>query len=149
VTVRVPAAPDPSVRWGIRLTPYPWAQCRFCGRATDARQPDCRPGTCLACGSRQCNSRQGRCIVCLVGIMPDWSGWRRECGYTGCHEQAVAKAPRVRWVCAEHLDRPKRWWGGKQISVADDIAHRLAIRDGREPERYSHQRFVLMPETPC
>jgi hypothetical protein len=146
VTLTTPAVPDPTMRWGIRFTPYPWTQCRFCGRATEPRQPDCRPGVCPACGSRQCNSRQGRCVVCLVGIMPDWSGWQRECGYAGCHEQAVARAPRVGQVCAAHLERPKRWWGGKQISVADDIAERLAVRDRQAPARYSYQRFVLIPE---
>jgi hypothetical protein len=78
--------------------------------------------------------------------MPDWSGWRRDCGYAGRHEQAVARAPPVGQVCAAHLERPKRCWGGKQISVADDIAERLAVRDGRAPARYPYQRFVLMPE---
>jgi hypothetical protein len=133
-------------RWGIQHTRYAWPQCRFCGRATDTQEPNCRPGVCLACGSRQCNSRQGRCIVCLVGIMPDWSGWRRECGYTGCQAQAVARAPRVGVVCAEHLSRPTRRWAGTTISLAEDIARRVAERDGTVRVAYSAVRFVWMPE---
>jgi hypothetical protein len=125
-----PAAPDPTMRWGdpvhavpLDAVPVLWARHRSRAAGLPARH---LPGVRIA-------TVQHRCIICLVGIMPNWSGWRRGCGYTGCHEQAVAKAPRVGWVCAEHLDHPKRWWGGKQISVAEDIAHRLAIRDGREP----------------
>jgi hypothetical protein len=83
--------------------------------------------------------------VCLVGIVPDWSGWRRDCGYAGCHEQAVARAPRVGQVCFAHLERPTRRWGGTTISLTD-VAQCIAIRDGRAPARYSYQRFVLMPE---
>jgi hypothetical protein len=140
-------ASDPTMRWGVRFTPYRWQQCRFCGRATSAaREPDCRPGVCLACGSRQCNSNQGRCVVCLVGIMPDWSGWRRECGYAGCHEQAVATAPRVRQVCADHLDRPTQLLTGKKVTTAEYIAQRIAVRDGSIREQFPLHRYVLMPE---
>lgn len=145
-TYEAPGDTGPHTRWGVRFTPYPWTQCRFCGCATEARQPDCRPDVCRACGTRQCNSRQGRCVVCLVGIMPDWSGWRCECGYAGCHEQAVARAPRVGRVCAQHLGRPCQLVGGRKTTTAQYIARRMAVRDGRVREPFPLHRYVLMPE---
>jgi hypothetical protein len=111
------------------------------------KTPTCRPGVCLACGSRQCND-QPECRVCLVGIMPDWSGWQRECGYAGCHEQAVARAPRIGQVCAQHLGRPTQLLGGKKTSTGQYIAQRLAVRDGRIREQFPLHRYVLMPEVP-
>lgn len=65
---------------------------------------------CLACGVPQCRSHP-ECRACLVGWLPGWSrNWGGQdalCGYKGCDNDAVAKAPRVGRVCATHLARPK------------------------------------------
>lgn len=132
-------------RWGIQHTRYNWAQCRFCGRAGQAPNPDCSLATCPACGSRQCASKH-ECAVCYVGLIPGWSGSRQQCGYARCDKPAVAKAPRVKFVCTDDLGRATRRWAGKTVTLADDIAERIAIRDGKVRPPYLPIRFVWMPE---
>jgi hypothetical protein len=108
--------------------------CLWCGRGgnltTEDRQMH-RAGTCLACGTVQCNGN-AKCYACLVGWMPNWSrgmGSRdaRLCGYKGCDRDAVAEAPRVGRVCEGCLDRPKlKQWGGTTITLRERIARNVA-----------------------
>lgn len=123
-----------AARWskGGYAKPYPWAQCRYCGRAQDY---DCKPVECMACGSRQCHgngSRNGTCAVCLVGYLPGWghSLAQTRCGYAHCDNQAVARVPRVGQACAEHL-RP---------AVRAKITERVAHRDSGKG--WEHWRWV-------
>jgi hypothetical protein len=67
-------------------------------------------------------------------------------GYAGCHEQAVATAPRVRQVCAGHLNRPTQLLNGKKVTTAEHIAQRIAVRDGHLREEFPLYRYVLIPE---
>ncbi len=103
---------------GARYVPADYASwahikgCLWCGRAgginTDGQSMHER-AECLACGTPQCNSSP-RCAACLIGWMPNWSRGLnndRTCGYAKCEQPAVAEAPRVRRVCAEHLTRAK------------------------------------------
>ena len=111
-----------TARWsrGGYAKPYPWPQCRYCGRA---QSHDCKPVECLACGSRQCHgngSRDGTCAVCYFGYLP---GWGRSlsggvCGYKTCPRVAVARAPRVGQACSEHIK------GKLAAEIATSIAHR-------------------------
>lgn len=121
-------------RWtyGDVRTYYPWAQCRYCGRA---QKRDCAPVDCPACGSRQCHGNGVTCQVCLYGWLPGWSriGQETTCGYRGCDAPAVANAPRVQRVCAAHLGRPKV----NGVTLAAYIAGRVAHRDsGKGWERF-------------
>lgn len=48
--------------------------------------------------------------MCLYGWLPGWSrglAVERQCGYKGCGNDAIATAPRVKRVCAEHVTRIK------------------------------------------
>lgn len=109
--------------------------CRYCGRING----DCRAATCMACGTVQCDSHNGRCIVCYVGFMPNWSRSyggpdMRVCGYAGCDQEAVAKAPRVGRVCRDHLGRATELEGGRKVTLAEKILRYLRHRDGdRDP----------------
>jgi len=101
--------------------------CVWCGRAgstTAYGEGETRvvmhtAVACLACGTVQCNS-DSECSACFYGWMPNWSRGRypdqaaRQCGYTGCTNEAVAKAPRVGRVCKDDLRRPKV--GGRPLS---------------------------------
>ena len=102
--------------------------CRYCLNSGQG-DVDCKPATCQACGSVQClhAGSGGRCGVCLVGIVEGWSGWNRPCGYRGCSERAVAEAPRVRNVCAEHALKARTTFGAK-VTLAEYIRVRLEER---------------------
>jgi hypothetical protein len=137
-----------SPRWVLNgfARQYDWAQCRFCGRA---QNHDCAPVACLACGSVQCHgngSRDGTCAVCHHGYLPGWSRSEsaRVCGYAKCGKDAVATAPRVRQVCADHLgratvttyaDRARR-----VVTLVEYIAQRAAHRDSGKG--WEHWRWV-------
>jgi hypothetical protein len=108
---------------------YPWAQCRFCGRAQDG---DCPPATCQLCGSVLCHGAGADCRVCHYGFIPGWSRGcaQRVCGRKHCAAEAVAKAPRVGRVCAEHAKLTKlRLVGGRTLTITEYVAERIAHRD--------------------
>ena len=90
--------------------------CRYCLNCGQG-DVDCQLATCKACGTVQCLHAGcgGRCGVCLVGIVEGWSGADRPCGYKGCPNRAVAEAPRVRNVCAEHALRAGSSTRGKTV----------------------------------
>ena len=102
---------------------YGFSLCKVCGAAGGCGPDGCGTAVCKACHTPQCNSNglgHGACGICLVGILPGWSGSDRPCGYKGCGVDAVAFAPRVKRVCAAHMERS---------GVAAYVAARLAERD--------------------
>jgi hypothetical protein len=157
-----PAAPEPwqlalgpvDNRYGVQARQYDFMhrQCRYCGHA-------CGPGlahprtTCMACGTPQCATDSGECLVCPAGWLRVPYGRSAFCGYAGCEGPAVAKAPRVGQVCLGCLDRPTRFWQGRSITLAADIARHLAQRDRSgegwqkiawfgPPKRYYVRRWI-------
>jgi hypothetical protein len=115
---------------------YPWSQCRFCGRAADR---NCEPVACMLCGTVQCKSRT-ECLICLYGWLPGWyrggTSEAKQCGYSGCTDEAVTKAPRVKRACAGHVGRVKV----NGTSLVDYVAERLKHRDSGKG--WEHFRFV-------
>ena len=135
-------------RWGIQHQTYPWAQCRFCGIAGN----DCPRSVCLACDTIQCQ-QSSRCRVCRYGVIagyavsPDKKGrYQRTCGYVGCVGPRAAEAPRVGWVCIDHLARPNLKVGGETVSLAEHIRRRVAIRDGAAREQFPLYTFIWHEE---
>lgn len=140
------------VRKDTRVPPH---GCKFCGTAWG--QPSatgcCATTRCLACKTLQCMGNglgRGQCGICLIGLLPGWSGSDRPCGYKGCKERAIAVAPRVKAVCAAHAERAIHGkiidyqpigrhgiMGGPRVSitVAAYIKHMLAT--------YGAQQFAL------
>lgn len=120
---------------------YKWSRCRFCGRA---QEHDCKLAECQLCGSRVCHGNGSKCPICLYGWIPGWSrgpgiAEASQCGYAGCTKRAVANAPRVKRVCADHVGRVKIRWAGRSISLPDYVAECIAHRDsgkGWEQWRY-------------
>jgi hypothetical protein len=116
---------------------YNWPQCTYCGRAGT----DCPAVECLLCGSRQCHgngSGDGCCAVCYYGYLPGWSrsSEPKDCGYKSCDKDAIAKAPRVKRVCADHADRVKVL----KMTLTEYVAEQVAVRDsGKGWQRW---RFV-------
>lgn len=111
--------------------------CRWCGTAwgqPNARR-ECEHTTCLACGSGQCMGNglgRGQCGICLIGLLPGWSGTNRQCGYKGCPEKAIAACDRVGFCCRKHTTRAtngRLYESKKPITVAEYIAARLADRE--------------------
>jgi hypothetical protein len=107
---------------------YAWAQCRFCGRRTaTARRLS------ASCVVRSCATARGRnARVCHYGFIPGWSrpSAQRECGCKHCAGVAVAKAPRVGRVCADHAKVTKlRLAGGRTLTITQYVAERIAHRD--------------------
>ena len=83
--------------------------CPHCARWSKGGKP-CEIVSCLACGSPQCHghgSARGACAVCLIGVLPGWSGCDRPCGYKGCERHGIAFASRVGRVCVEHALRAR------------------------------------------
>lgn len=48
---------------------------------------------------------RGQCSVCYVGLLKRFGG--HKCGYRGCSQDAIAAAPRVKYVCAVHAQTAK------------------------------------------
>jgi hypothetical protein len=106
---------------------YDFSACRLCGTcwgaATGAAKQgaQCAPSTCMACGSTQCQSNglgNGRCSICYIGILPNWSGWNQDCRYKGCGKQAIAVDGA--WpCCAEHIERRKPGYIAAHITARD------------------------------
>jgi hypothetical protein len=138
-------AVDDRSRW-VRLEDYTsqsrYSRCRFCGRAQDE---DCAPQDCLLCGSRLCHGTGPSCRVCRKGWIPGW--WRGVedglCGRKGCEEPAVAEGvPRVRRVCATHVEDVRLRWRGRSLSLLEYVAECIAHRDsGAGWERW---HFVIV-----
>lgn len=129
-------------RWGIEHRTYAWQQCRYCGAAGN----DHPPAKCLACGSIQCQ-RDSRCSICLYGVVSGFSlGYPRPvCGYAHCGKEPIARAPRVRWVCTDHLSRPSLTIAGQRISLTDYIGQRVDERNGTRRSPYPRiARFIWM-----
>jgi hypothetical protein len=113
--------------------------CLACG--TYWGQPDhgdraCDVATCMLCQSPQCMGYglgNGTCAICLYGLLPGWSGNDRKCGYAGCGNKAVARAPRIGYVCMEHTRRVKI---GKLDTLAEYVVRHLEARD---------KQFVFWP----
>lgn len=128
--------------------------CAWCGSGVDGTH---RPTTCLACGVTQCHAHHSECRACFYGWLPGWSRgyvWADDgstrnvagrCGYKGCENPAVAKAPRVGRVCADHLDRPKL----HGATLAEEIlANRTAaLTSGDYRDRW--RRMVWRPAAGC
>lgn len=106
---------------------YNFSSCLLCGCACGIVKGEakvCRPTTCLACGSRQCMVNglgRGQCSICLIGLLPGWSGNNRTCQYIGCTNHAIVACDGVNiYRCKDHVERGK-WIGyiDKQVSVRD------------------------------
>lgn len=98
--------------------------CPNCARWSKGGQA-CAIATCLACGSPQCHgngSARGSCSVCLIGVLPGWSGCDRPCGYKGCQKRGIAFAPRMGRVCAEHALRARQ---GTRVQTVNGRAVRV------------------------
>jgi hypothetical protein len=121
-------------RYGVQYDRYDYmnSQCRYCGGACPGGAAvGAHPRTaCMACGTPQCD-RGRTCLVCVAGWLRTTWNHSTTCGYKDCDGAAVADAPRVRQVCLGHLDRPTRRWRGQAVTLAEDIAARLARRDRR------------------
>lgn len=119
--------------------------CRYCGQGgPDGNHP---PTTCRACGIRVC-CYPSECPVCFVGLLDGVAyvlGSKPICGYAKCGQVAVAKAPRVRFVCADHLDRPKELLAGERVSLGEIVrgrADRTRATGQPEPTFPSHWAWV-------
>jgi hypothetical protein len=116
-------------RWGKKPHYNSPGQCRYCG--IGGPDGDHARTLCRGCDMPQCLYPHGGCPLCYVGYLDGVSygsyidGGQR-CGYK-CTGEAVAKAPRVRRVCKEHLDRPTSLRAGRKVTVADDITERVAM----------------------
>lgn len=114
-------------------TPSADANCQLCGTFWGGFPTSvCPATTCMACGTPQCMVNglgRGQCAMCLVGLLPGWSGTDRKCGYKGCSYKAVAAVPRVDYCCRTHLHRAKKTVAGKACTVATTIQWALAHRN--------------------
>ena len=117
-------------RYVRKHTPiYPDSHCQLCGACYGINvlggQTACGVTTCLACESPQCMVNglgRGQCGICIVGLLPGWSGTDCQCSYAGCTAKAVARADGPnRNRCRTHLERGK--WAGY---VAKRLAERAA-----------------------
>ena len=113
---------------------YDFSTCKLCGSACGVVKPavQCAATTCLACGSRQCMSNglaRGTCSICLVGLLPGWSGTDRSCSYAGCAERAVARADgQNAYRCCFHLERGK-WAGYAAARLAEREKYWVEVVD--------------------
>jgi hypothetical protein len=127
--------------------------CKWCG--THWGQPvesgQCSHTTCKACGSGQCMGNglgRGQCGVCLIGLLPGWSGTDRPCGYKGCPERAIAACDRVGFCCAKHATRATQ--GGMKVYEylqecmcdRDPRGRFVKIDDSREPAYVNDGRWL-------
>jgi hypothetical protein len=133
-----------TARWSLGgyAQQYAWAQCRYCGRA---QSHDCPVVTCPLCSTALCFGRGHDCSVCYHGFIPGWSRFpsERECGRKGCDRPAIAKAPRVKRVCAEHAKTTQIRLAGRTVFLSDFAAEQVALRDaGKLAVGYTHWRYV-------
>jgi hypothetical protein len=90
---------------------YPDSHCLLCGTNYGICTGEHRahmPTECAACGTPQCWTNgisRGQCSVCYVGLLSRFGG--RRCGYAKCGKDAIAAAPRVKYVCADHAQIAK------------------------------------------
>lgn len=106
---------------------YHDSHCLLCGANYGIGKGElraCKETRCMACGSAQCMVNglgRGQCSICLVGLLPGWSGTDRPCQYKGCTERAIARVSGANhFRCRTHLERGK--WAGY-------VARQLAARD--------------------
>lgn len=117
----------------IRKEPYNIfdpKQCRYCGSFYGTVEPgprgcrQCRPSTCLLCGSRVCMTyglARGTCPVCYIGLLPGWSGNDCRCQRKGCTNKA-AGVYRKRRLCRDHIPADKWTADLEQWREVDDAA---------------------------
>lgn len=102
---------------------YQASHCGYCGISYGTKSPHgCPPSTCLACGSTQClynGMGHGSCSICIVGMLPGWSGIPGKCGYKGCTNDAAAFAKRVGRACTAHFDK-----AGVTVYITKQMAER-------------------------
>lgn len=115
-------------RWGKKPHYRDPRQCRYCG--SYGPDGDHARAVCRGCDMPQCLYPH-ECRLCYVGHLDGVSYGAyiddsKYCGYK-CTNEAVAKAPRVKRVCKEHLGRPTSLRGGRKVTVADDITERVAM----------------------
>lgn len=91
---------------------YPDAHCLLCGNNYGICKGEHRahpPTKCAACGTPQCwtnGMSRGQCSVCYIGLLDQRFG-SRKCGYKNCGKEAIAAAPRVKYVCVDHAQTTK------------------------------------------
>lgn len=100
---------------------YDFSSCQACGTCWGSR-PGCEAVACMACGVVQCMGNGPSCAICYRGLLPNWSGTTRPCGYKGCKQQAISRAQRVGYVCGEHATRAK---AHKTSTIAEGIQEAL------------------------
>jgi len=79
----------------------PKQQCPYCGSFVCNK----RVAICKCCNSPQCHGNalgNGQCGICLVGLLPDWSGSNGKCTYKACGKEAVARGRGRKYVCSDH-----------------------------------------------
>jgi hypothetical protein len=134
-------------RWGKKPHYSDPKQCRYCGAG--GPDSDHRRTVCRACDMPQCLYPHGACPLCYVGYLDGVSygsylDGSKRCGYK-CTGEAVAKAPRVRRVCKDHLGRPTSLIGGRKVTVAEQITSRVAML-GQTSGVPDWQRTYWFPE---
>jgi len=111
---------------------YEHSTCKLCGSAYGVGANDKgkhRQATCLACGTVQCDGCLNHsCGVCLVGLL---SRTDLVCGYKNCGRQAIARAPRVQYVCLRHAKTCQQYktFDKRVLMVWDVIQEALSTRD--------------------
>lgn len=133
-------------RWVIGGVPthYNWSQCRYCGRAGH----DCKPATCLLCGTVQCFGNgldNGRCNLCFAGYLPGWSrtSTQNTCARRGCRsgKPAVGLAAR-KPVCIDCAGVAKVRHAGASMTLAEFAAQQVTRRDAGTWHPTLRVRFV-------
>lgn len=127
---------SPRPRWVRKNGASDYARsegCPCCG-SMRGRGP-CEVSVCRACGSHVCHSyggANGSCPVCLFGLILGWSGAETmPCGYKGCADKAVARAPRVGACCARHLGKASVSLPRGRVTLAEYVAEQLRQRSAR------------------
>lgn len=111
---------------------YPDSHCLLCGDNYGICQGEHRahpPTECAACGTPQCwtnGMSRGQCGVCYIGLLNKKFG-SPKCGYKGCNKDAIAAAPMVKYVCADHARTAKS--SMKPLTVAEYVQRHLDTRD--------------------
>lgn len=113
---------------------YDFSTCLLCGDAYGICKGEHKahpPSLCAACGTPQCwtnGMSRGQCGICFIGLLDRFSG--HKCGYAKCGKDAIAAAPRVKYVCADHAKTAKSNNNiVKNQTIAEYIQAQLAERD--------------------